>query len=49
MNDSWRYCKSEKDKLGKYALDYRIVCHGYRSSYSFERDQMFFQMLKNNI
>ena len=30
MKDSWRYCKSEKDKLGKYALDYRIVCHGYR-------------------
>lgn len=30
MNDTWRYCRSEKDKLGKYALDYRIVCHGYR-------------------
>lgn len=39
MKDSWRYCKSEKDKLGKYALDYRIVCHGYRSSYSFEREK----------
>jgi hypothetical protein len=38
-NDSWRYCKSEKDTLGKYALDYRIVCHGYRSSYSFEREE----------
>lgn len=39
MKDSWRYCKSEKDKLGKYALDYRIVCHGYKSSYSFEKDE----------
>ena len=39
MNDSWRYCKSEKDRLGKYALDYRIVCHGYRSDYSWERDK----------
>ena len=39
MNDTWRYCKSEKDRLGKYALDYRIVCHGYRSDYSWERDK----------
>lgn len=39
MKDSWRYCKSEKDRLGKYALDYRIVCHGYRSDYSWERDK----------
>ncbi len=38
MNDTWRYCRSEKDNLGKYALDYRIVLHGYRSSYSFERE-----------
>ena len=39
MNDTWRYCRSEKSKLGKYALDYRIVCHGYRSEYSWDRDK----------
>ena len=39
MNDTWRYCRSEKSKLGKYALDYRIVCHGYRSDYSWDRDK----------
>ncbi|MCG3685917.1 DUF4942 domain-containing protein [Aliarcobacter butzleri] len=39
MNDNWRYCRSEKDKLGKYALDYRIVCHGYRSNNSWDRDK----------
>lgn len=39
LKDGWRYCKSEKDKLGKYALDYRIVCHGYRSEYSWDREK----------
>ena len=39
MNDKWRYCRSEKDKLGKYALDYRIVLHGYRSEYSWDREK----------
>lgn len=37
MNDEWRYCRSEKDRVGKYALDYRIVCHGYRDEYSWNK------------
>ncbi len=39
MNDTWRYCRSDKHKTGKYALDYRIVCHGYRSEYGSETDK----------
>jgi hypothetical protein len=37
-NDTWRYCRSNKDSLGKYSLDYRIVCHGYRSEYGYRDD-----------
>lgn len=39
MNDTWRYCRSDKHKTEKYALDYRIVCHGYRSEYGSEIDK----------
>jgi hypothetical protein len=37
-DDTWRYNKWEDKDLDKYALDYRIVCHGYRSEYSWSRD-----------
>ena len=37
-NDTWRYCRSDKKTMGKYALDYRIVCHGYRSEYEWRNE-----------
>ena len=38
-DDTWRYNRSESKDLDKYALDYRIVLHGYRSeAYSWQDD-----------
>jgi archaellum component FlaC len=39
MDDTWRYNKWNDKDLEKYALDYRLVVHGYRSDYSWDREK----------
>ncbi len=42
-DDTWRYTRSDKGNLEKYALDYRIVLHGYRSEvYDWQEEDLKF-------